>query len=115
MSTIAAYMVHTALSPTLQFRRSSSSVHILVPHLEHDEGILYWICNVFCRVNKSVECNSGDQLSPHHFDSTEGSSDGGHHIDDILKEFADYGTTPPQTFISCRQGERKQREEEELW
>jgi hypothetical protein len=67
------------------------------------------------RANKSVEGNSGDQLSPHHFDSTEGSFDGGQHIDDILKEYGDYGTTPPRTRISRRQRERKQREKDELW
>ncbi|XP_033609208.1 mitogen-activated protein kinase kinase kinase 4 isoform X3 [Cryptotermes secundus] len=61
-------------------------------------------------VNRSVEGNSGNQFSPHHFDSTEGSFDG----DDILKEYGDYGTTPPRTRISRRQRERKQREKEEL-
>jgi len=50
-----------------------------------------------------------------HFDSTEGSFDGGQHIDDILKEFEDYGTTPPRTRISRRQRERRQRVKEDLW
>lgn len=67
------------------------------------------------RVNSYVEQASGNHLSPHEFDSTEGNVDGGHHIDDILKEFGDYGTTPPRTRISRRQRERRQREKGELW
>jgi hypothetical protein len=66
-------------------------------------------------VNKNVGRTNGNQLSPHGFDSTEGSFDGGYHIDDILREFGDYGSTPPRTRISRRQRERKQREKEELW
>jgi hypothetical protein len=70
---------------------------------------------VFIRAKKNFEGSDGDTLPPLHFDSTEGSFDGGQHIDDILKEFDDYGTTPPRTRISRRQRERRQREKEELW
>lgn len=65
-------------------------------------------------VKKNFEGSGGDKLPPLHFDSTEGSFDGGQHIDDILKEFGDYGSTPPRTRISRRQRERRQREKEEL-
>lgn len=69
----------------------------------------------FIRAKKNLEGSDGDKLPPLHFDSTEGSFDGGQHIDDILKEFDDYGSTPPRTRISRRQRERRQREKEELW
>lgn len=65
-------------------------------------------------MNKNVEHANGNHLSPHYVDSTEGSFDSGQHIDDILKEFGDYGSTPPRTRISRRQRERRQREKEEL-
>jgi hypothetical protein len=70
---------------------------------------------VFIRVNNNYEDSDGDKLPLLHFDSTEGSFDGGQHIDDILKEFGDDGSTPPRTRISRRQKERRQRGKEELW
>lgn len=79
------------------------------------KGILYRICLYICVLLNSIEGAKGDQSFTHHFDSTEGSFDGGHHIDDILKEFDDYGSTPPRTRISRRQRERRQREKEEIW
>jgi hypothetical protein len=74
-----------------------------------------YIYVVFIRVNKNFEGSDGDKFAPLRLDSTEGSFDGGQHIDDILKEFGDYGSTPPRTRISRRQRERRQREKEELW
>ncbi|KAJ9585798.1 hypothetical protein L9F63_002435 [Diploptera punctata] len=73
----------------------------------------YVLIFLFIRTTKSSDRTNEDQLSPVCFDSTEGSFDGAHLIDDILTEYGDYGTTPPRTRISRRQRERRQREREE--